>query len=210
LASLLERRLVATLRASGDDAPRRSFLERAHALVAGLAPVGAVHVGWDALSVTFAFEPSHVAEVLGAARGATRAEEDESPWAIGLAYGDLGTVAGAGSELLSSGLLWWGPPLVSASALATRAEAGETLCAESVPSSVRAVVDGIAEEGLTDPLPLSEEPDSMIEHARIIGPGVHALIAAFDAPADSEPTTLVDEPPAGAHEDAATGRGRLA
>lgn len=192
MASVLERRVVVTFRASGDDGSTRSFLDRAHALALGLAPFDATHVGWDALAVTFALDAMRLGEALELARRDTRSEDLETPWAIGVAYGDVGTVAAAGSPLLESGLLWWGPPLVAASALAARALPGEILCADGVPETVRAVIDAQEDERSTEPLPLSEDPDSLIEHARIVAPEERALVGAAEPPPDSEPTTLVD------------------
>ncbi|MBN9163753.1 MAG: hypothetical protein J0I07_22490 [Myxococcales bacterium] len=136
MPTVLEGHLVASFRVAGGSG--RSFVERARPLIARLVPLGAVHVGWAALEVTFAFEDSKLDAVLAAA--ATPGPEtlgEEPAWAVGIAQGDIRAVKEDGSDLTRSGLLWWGPPIVEASSLARLARAGEILCADTV-SALRA------------------------------------------------------------------------
>lgn len=129
----MEARLIASFRAVGG--PGRPFLERARALIARFTALGGVHVGWDVMKITFAFEATKFPAVLEAViNGGPETEGEEPPWAVGLAQGDLRPVNDDGSPLLSSGLLWWGPPIVAASALAGLARPGELLCAQTVPA----------------------------------------------------------------------------
>ncbi|MBX3206146.1 MAG: hypothetical protein KF764_13835 [Labilithrix sp.] len=133
MPSVLEGRIVASFRAIGG--PGRAFLERARSLMARLAPLGAVHVGWDVLKVTFAFEAAKFSAVLEVASTPGPETQGEEPlWAVGIAQGDIRTVKEEGSALMESGLLWSGPPIVAASALAGLARPGEILCAQTVPA----------------------------------------------------------------------------
>jgi hypothetical protein len=130
----LEGRVIASFRAVGG--PGRPFLERARSLIAHLtSELGGVHVGWDVLKITFAFEANRFPAVLEAAISPGPAVQgEEPPWAVGLAQGDVRPVNEPGSPLTSSGLLWWGPPIVAASALAELARPGEILCAQTIPA----------------------------------------------------------------------------
>ncbi|MBX3201044.1 MAG: hypothetical protein KF894_23085 [Labilithrix sp.] len=133
MPSVLEGRVVSSFRAVGG--PGRAFLERARALMTRLAPLGAVHVGWDVLKVTFAFDASNFPALLEiVTTPGPDTQGDEPLWAVGVAQGDIRTVEAEGSELLASGLLWSGPPIVAASALAALARPGEILCAQTVPA----------------------------------------------------------------------------
>ncbi|MBX3212285.1 MAG: hypothetical protein KF850_09655 [Labilithrix sp.] len=133
MPSVLEGRVVASFRAVGG--PGRAFLERVRSLMARLAPLGAVHVGWDVLKATFAFDASKFPALLEIATTLGVDTQGEEPlWAVGVAQGDIRTVEAEGSELLASGLLWSGPPIVAASALAALARPGEILCAQTVPA----------------------------------------------------------------------------
>lgn len=129
----LEGRVIASFRAVGG--PGRSFLDRARALIARMKTLGGMHVGWDVMKLTFAFEATKFPVVLDAAiaRGPDT-EGDEPLWAVGIAQGDLRPLNEAGSPLTESGLLWWGPPIVAASALSGLARPGEILCAQTVPA----------------------------------------------------------------------------
>ena len=136
MPTVLEGHVVASFRGSGG--PGRSFVERARPLIARLVPLGAVHVGWAALEVTFAFEGSKLEAVLAAATSpGPETQGDEPAWAVGIAQGDIRAVKEDGSDLSRSGLLWWGQPIVEASSLARLARAGEVLCADTV-SALRA------------------------------------------------------------------------
>src|SRR5262249_45035210 len=96
--------------------------------------MGGVHVGWDVLKLSFAFEAAKFPEVLEAAISPGSEVQGEEPlWAVGLAQGDIRPVKEEGSPLASSGLVWWGPPIVAASALAQLARPGEILCAHTIP-----------------------------------------------------------------------------
>lgn len=129
----MEGRVIASFRAVGG--PGRPFLERARSLITRLTEIGGVHVGWDVLKITFAFEASRFPTVLEAAINPGPAVQGEEPaWAVGLAQGDIRPVNEPGSPLTSSGLLWWGPPIVAASALAELARPGEILCAQTIPA----------------------------------------------------------------------------
>ncbi len=100
-----------------------------------MTSLGGVHVGWDVLKITFAFEASQLPAVLDAAiNPGPETQGEEPPWAVGLAQGDIRQVNEPGSPLTSSGLLWWGPPIVAASALAGLARPGEILCAQTIPA----------------------------------------------------------------------------
>lgn len=129
----MEARIVVSFRAIGGAG--RPFLERARALSVRCAAIGGVHIGLDVLKTTYAFEPARFAEVLDLAIvPGPDTEGEEPPWAIGVAQGDLRKVTEEGSPILASGLLWWGPPFVAASALAGLARMGEILCAQTVPA----------------------------------------------------------------------------
>jgi hypothetical protein len=123
----LEGQIVISFRAPGG--PGRSFLERARALEARARAHGAVLIGWDASRVSFAFEPTDLAEAteLCTTRGADTAE-GEAAWCVGVAQGMLERLASDGSRAD----LAWGPPLVAASILSQKADPGEILCAQSV------------------------------------------------------------------------------
>lgn len=129
----MDARVIASFRAIGG--PGRPFLERARSLIARLTDIGGVHVGWDVLKITFAFEAKLFPQVLDAAISPGAEQQgEEPPWAVGLAQGDIRPVNEPGSPLTSSGLLWWGPPIVAASTLAGLARPGEILCAQTIPS----------------------------------------------------------------------------
>src|SRR5262249_54057144 len=131
--SHVEGRVIASFRAIGGAG--RPFLERAISLIGRLTAIGGVHVGWDVLKLTFAFEASQFPVVLEAATTeGPDTQGEEPPWAVGLAQGDIRPVKEDGSPLTSSGLLWWGPPIVAASALAGLARPGEILCAQTIPA----------------------------------------------------------------------------
>ncbi len=100
-----------------------------------MTELGGVHVGWDVMKLSFAFDAARFPVVLDAmtTRGPDTAG-DEPAWAVGIAHGDVRRVKEAGSALTESGLLWWGPPIVAASALAGLARPGEILCAQTVPA----------------------------------------------------------------------------
>jgi hypothetical protein len=120
-------RIVITFRAA---AASRSFLDRARALEERARAHGATVVAFDAHCISFAFEPAKLAAAitLATTRG-DDALEGEAAWSVGLAQGELERLHGdamRGSELA------WGPALVAASALASVAEAGEIVCAQSV------------------------------------------------------------------------------
>jgi hypothetical protein len=136
----MQSRLVVCFRATGG--PGKPFPERARALVERLASIGAEHVGWDALKVTFALPPEALEAVFGVI-----VSPGEEEWAVGLAEGDLGPLAEAGSPLLASGLLHWGPAFVAASALASHARGGEALAAESVRGDLLSAGVRIARDG---------------------------------------------------------------
>ncbi len=113
----------------------RSFLERARALIARITALGGIHVGFDVMKLTFAFEGAKLSVVLDAASAPGDETLAEEPaWAVGIAQGDIHPVKEPGSALTESGLLWWGPAIVAASALASRARPGEILCAQTVPA----------------------------------------------------------------------------
>lgn len=127
----MQERVVICLRAG--PGPGRPFLERARALVRRYGAIGGVHVGFDAMALAFAFEPSAGAAILEAiATPGPETEGAEVRWAVGIAQGAIERVEEHGSPLLSSGALWWGAPIVTASALARLAGPGEILCAEDV------------------------------------------------------------------------------
>lgn len=130
----MEGRIVVSFRAIGG--PGRPFLERAKALSRRLAVLGGVHIGLDVLKTTYAFESAHFAEVLEVVTtaGAPDTEGEEPLWAVGIAHGDLRPVNEEGSPILASGLFWWGPAFVAASALSDLARTGEILCAQTVPA----------------------------------------------------------------------------
>lgn len=119
----MEGRIVISFRVAGG--PGRGFVERARALRARLETIGAVLVGWDATKVSFAVDDPKLEKTI---RIVTTAGDDtataESAWAVGIAQGTL--------DLIGTGTLAWGPPLVAASLLASKARPGEILCAESV------------------------------------------------------------------------------
>jgi hypothetical protein len=127
----VEGRIVISFRAAGSPpgTSGRSFLERAQALDARARALGGVVVGWDAGRISFAFDSTKAAQAIGLAtsRGDDTAE-GEGAWSIGLAQGELKTLADDGSR----GDLAWGPPLVAASALSDAAHPGEVLCAQTV------------------------------------------------------------------------------
>ncbi|MDB4944050.1 MAG: hypothetical protein JWP97_3584 [Labilithrix sp.] len=123
----MDSRIVISFRAVGG--PGRTFLERARALAARSKVHGAEIVAWDAGRVSFAFPPDRLAGALSLleTRGADH-EDGEPAWSVGIAEGDLRRVADDGSL----GTLAWGAPLVAASALASAAEPGEVLCAQTM------------------------------------------------------------------------------
>jgi hypothetical protein len=146
----LEGRLIVSFRAVGG--PGRPFLERARSLISRYIGEGGVHVGWDVMKITFAFEAASFPKILEAAiLGGDETIGEEPAWAIGMAQGDIRSVQEDGSDLMASGVLWWGPPIVAASALSQLARPGEILVAQTIPSlrSKELVTSGlrIAREG---------------------------------------------------------------
>lgn len=129
----MEGRLIVSFRAVGG--PGRSFLERARSLISRYIGEGGVHVGWDVMKITFAFPADAFPKILESAiLGGDDIQGEEPPWAIGIAQGDIKPVREDGSDLMMSGVLWWGPPIVAASALAQLARPGEILVAQTVPA----------------------------------------------------------------------------
>lgn len=146
----MEGRLIVSFRAVGG--PGRPFLERARSLITRYIGEGGVHVGWDVMKITFAFPADRFPKILEAAiLGGDDIQGEEPAWAIGMAQGDIKPVRGDGSDLMMSGVLWWGPPIVAASALAQLARPGEILVAQTIPAlrSGELVTSGlrIAREG---------------------------------------------------------------
>jgi hypothetical protein len=179
----------------------RAHLDALPTLVARLEEEGAVVLGLDAFAVTFAFEPSAIAFVvetaLSLASSAVR-------WSAGLAVGDLEAIAFEGALRPPSGSFWFGAPLRAASLLAHHALSGEVLCEETVSvdpkhvgSEERLVHDGTLvvrgkRLGGASAVDYDDEPDSMIEHARIVPPAKRSPSAE-----DSHPATLTTPEPAG-------------
>jgi hypothetical protein len=126
-----------------------------------MTALGGVHVGWDVMKVTFAFDAARFADVLdGIVRGGAETTGDEPRWSIGIAQGEIEPVKSSESPMLASGVLWWGPPIVAASALANLARPGEILCARTVPA-VR------AGELVTTGLRIAREGTLRVRGARI-------------------------------------------
>lgn len=146
----MEGRLIVSFRAVGGSG--RSFLERARSLITRYIGEGGVHVGWDVMKITFAFPADSFPKILEAAiLGGDDIQGEEPLWSIGMAQGDIKPVREDGSDLMMSGVLWWGPPIVAASALAQLARPGEILVAQTIPAlrSGELVTSGlrIAREG---------------------------------------------------------------
>lgn len=94
-----------------------------------------MHVGWDVMKITFAFPAEDFSKILEATiLGGDDIQGEEPNWAIGMAQGDIRPVREDGSDLMMSGVLWWGPPIVAASALAQLARPGEILVAQTIPA----------------------------------------------------------------------------
>jgi hypothetical protein len=129
----MEARLVVSFRAVGGSG--RSFIDRARSLMARYVGAGGVHVGWDVMKITFAFPSDQFPKILEAViLGGEETQGEEPPWAVGIAQGEIKPVHEPGSDLMMSGLLWWGPPIVAASALAQLARPGEILVAQTIPA----------------------------------------------------------------------------
>ena len=80
-----------------------------------MTALGGVHVGFDAMKLTFAFDAAKLSVVLDAAIAlGDETLAEEPPWAVGIAQGDLRPVTESGSALTESGLFWWGPAIVAA------------------------------------------------------------------------------------------------
>ncbi|MBX3227994.1 MAG: hypothetical protein KIT84_27785 [Labilithrix sp.] len=146
----MDGRLIVSFRAVGG--PGRPFLERARSLIARYSELGGVHVGFDVMKITFAFDAANFASILEASIAGGEENQGEEPlWAVGMAQGDIRPVKDQGSDLMSSGVLWWGPPIVAASALSQLARPGEILVAQTIPAlrSGELVTSGlrIAREG---------------------------------------------------------------
>lgn len=184
----MEARIIASFRAIGG--PGRPFLERARSLVERLTSLGGVHVGWDVLKITFAFEASKLPAVLDAAiNPGPETQGEEPPWAVGLAQGDIRPVNEPGSPLTSSGLLWWGPPIVAASALAGLARPGEILCAQTIPA-LR------AGDLVTSGLRIAREGTLRVRGARIFTPQPWKRQAAENLTRMKEPRLVTAHLPA--------------
>jgi hypothetical protein len=123
----LEGRIVICFRSAGG--PGRGFLERARALDGRARAAGGVLVAWGPSRVSYAFDPGALAPALALAlvRG-DDTKDEEAPFAVGVAQGDLRRFAEDGSR----GDLAWGAPLVAASLLASVTKPGEIACAETV------------------------------------------------------------------------------
>lgn len=121
----MEGRVVVSFRLAAG--PGRGFVERARALRERLDAIGGMLVAWDATKLSFAVDDPKLEKTVALLTTAGRdTSEGESAWAVGIAQGTLDLLGGA------SGTLAWGPPLVAASLLASKARPGEILCAESV------------------------------------------------------------------------------
>jgi hypothetical protein len=122
-------RIVITFRASGG--PGRVFLERARALRGRLEAIGSALVAFDATKVSFALDdPSLEKTIELLLKTGADTAAGESPWAVGIAQGALEPFGGETGAGVSS--LAWGPALVAASLLASKARPGEILCADTV------------------------------------------------------------------------------
>lgn len=122
--------VVASFRAA--SGPDDRFAARAEALIGRLSQLGAAHVGFDPLRLTFSIDPLRLAPLLEGVAAMVAEAKGDAAWAVGIAQGPIEALRGAGSSLLATGLLAWGPAAALAAALAGRARAGEILCDESV------------------------------------------------------------------------------
>ena len=106
--------LEARLPSSSLPARRRRndgrFLERAKSLINRYIGEGGVHVGFDVMKITFAFEAARFPHILDAAiRGGAETEGEEPLWGVGMAQGDIKSVLedgfrsdGVGSALVGA------------------------------------------------------------------------------------------------------------
>jgi hypothetical protein len=96
-----------------------------------LEAIGATLVALDATKVSFALEDPSLEKTIGVLTNAgADTSGDETPWAIGFAQGSL--EAFGGETGASESTLAWGPALVAASLLASKARPGEILGAEKL------------------------------------------------------------------------------
>ncbi|MBX3189785.1 MAG: hypothetical protein KF819_22360 [Labilithrix sp.] len=123
----MESRIVVSFRAPGG--PGRTFLERARALDARASASGGMLIAWDANRTAFLFDGDRLEDAIKVAtsRGGDTID-DELPWRVGIAEGDLKPLAEDGTR----GPLAWGAPLVAAAVLASAAKPGEILCAQTM------------------------------------------------------------------------------